>query len=189
MHETAAIHETAVVEAGARIGARTRVWHHAHIRGGAEVGDDTNLGKDVYLGETVRLGSRCKVQNGVFVCNGVTVADEVFLGPNAVFTNDRFPRATNEDWVLVPTTVHRGASVGANATIVCGNDIGEFAMVAAGSVVTRPVADHQLVAGNPARPLGWVCDCGQVVSREVERPAALVCGTCAPARDGAEARA
>jgi UDP-2-acetamido-3-amino-2,3-dideoxy-glucuronate N-acetyltransferase len=155
------------------------VWHHAHLRGGAVVGSDTNLGKDVYIAEAVTVGNRCKLQNGAFLCNGVTLADEVFVGPNAVFTNDRFPRATNEEWELVPTAVHRGASIGANATIVCGNDIAEFATVAAGSVVTRPVEDHELVAGNPARRLGWVCDCGRVAARTAERPASLRCERCA----------
>jgi UDP-2-acetamido-3-amino-2,3-dideoxy-glucuronate N-acetyltransferase len=176
-----------VVEAGARVGAGTRVWHHAHVRGGAAVGAGTNVGKDVYIAEAVTVGDRCKLQNGAFLCNGVTLADEVFVGPHAVFTNDRVPRATNEAWELIPTAVHRGASIGANATIVCGNDIAEFATVAAGAVVTRPVEDHELVAGNPARHLGWMCECGRVAARTAARPASLRCVRCAAAAGGPSA--
>lgn len=165
------MHPTAIVEDGASIGADARVWHYVHVRAGARVGRDCILGKGVYVDTGAVVGNRCKVQNHVSVYAGVTLEDEVFVGPNATFTNDLHPRATATDWEIVPTLVRRGASIGANATIVCGNTIGEFAMVAAGAVVTRDVEDHELVAGNPAQRIGWVDDAGRVVSRDPERPA------------------
>ncbi len=179
MNDPPAIHETAIVEAGAEIGSDTRIWHHAHVRAGARIGSGCTIGKNVYVDTTVQIGSRTKVQNNVSIYQGVVVGDEVFIGPHAVFTNDRLPRATNAEWEVVPTTVRHGASIGANATIVCGNDIGRWAMVAAGSVVTRPVLDHQLVMGVPARPAGWVCRCGAVVSREADPPSSMECDACA----------
>lgn len=171
------IHETAVVEAGAVVGDATAVWHHSHLRSGAVVGAGTTIGKNVYVDAGVSIGARCKIQNNVSVYAGVTLDDEVFVGPSAVFTNDRVPRAVGP-WTVVPTVVRRGASIGANATIVCGVEIGEHAMVGAGAVVTRSVDAHELVLGNPARHAGWVCACGAVVSREVERPADLRCADC-----------
>jgi UDP-2-acetamido-3-amino-2,3-dideoxy-glucuronate N-acetyltransferase len=173
-----AVHETAEVETGAVIGSGTRVWRHAHIRRSARIGDDCNIGANVFVGVDVHIGDRVKIQNNVSVYEGVQLEDEVFVGPAAVFTNDRNPRATG-DWLLTPTYVHFGASVGANATIVCGLELGEHCLVAAGAVVTRPVLPHQLVMGNPARHAGWVCRCGEIVSRASERPADLVCDECA----------
>jgi UDP-2-acetamido-3-amino-2,3-dideoxy-glucuronate N-acetyltransferase len=164
------VHETAVVERGASIGFGTSVWHHAHVRSGAHVGSGCTLGKNVFVDAEAVVGDRVKVQNNVSIYRGVRLDDEVFVGPSAVFTNDRVPRATNPHWQSVSTRVRRGASIGANATIVCGVDIGAYAMVAAGAVVTRSVEDHRLVAGNPARPLGWVCRCGTVVARGDEPP-------------------
>lgn len=171
------VHETAVIEEGAVVGDGTAVWHHSHVRSGATVGRGCTLGKNVYVDAGVTIGDRSKVQNNVSVYAGVTLGDEVFVGPSAVFTNDRVPRAVGA-WEVVPTRVHDGASIGANATIVCGVDIGAAAMVGAGAVVTRSVEDHQLVLGNPARPAGWVCGCGVVVSRDVARPAELRCAEC-----------
>lgn len=164
------IHETAVVEPGCEIGDDTFVWHHAHVRSGASVGASCVIGKNVYIDEDVQIGSGCKLQNNVSVYKGVTIGDDVFIGPSATFTNDRIPRAFNADWTITPTHVHDGASVGANATIVCGVTIGRFAMIAAGATVTRDVADYQLVAGTPARHLGWVDRDGNVVSRDFEAP-------------------
>jgi UDP-2-acetamido-3-amino-2,3-dideoxy-glucuronate N-acetyltransferase len=181
---SARIHETALVEPGAVVGPGTRVWHHAHVRDGAVVGRDCVLGKNVFIDTGAVLGDRCKIQNNVSVYQGVTIEDEVFVGPSAVFTNDRFPRAQNPDWQVVPTWVREGASIGANATIVCGVELGSWCVVAAGAVVTRSVEPHQLVAGTPARPLGWVCRCGRVVSRDPgPRPAATceACGRVLPA--------
>ena len=162
---------TAVVEEGATLGEGTRVWHHAHVRAGAVVGRGCTLGKNVYVDAGAVLGDRVKVQNNVSVYTGVTIEDEVFLGPSCVLTNDLRPRATSTDWQVVPTLVRRGASIGANATIVCGTTVGEWAIVAAGAVVTRDVAPHQLVLGNPAHHHGWVCRRGHVVSRADEPPA------------------
>ena len=171
----AAAHETAVIEEAARIGSGTRVWHHAHVRSGAVIGADCVLGKNVFVDAGAVVGDRCKIQNNVSVYTGVTLGSDVFVGPSAVFTNDLRPRASAGTWSITPTAVQDGASIGANATIVCGTVLGAGCMVAAGSVVTRDVAPQQLVAGNPARHLGWVCACGEVVSRDGERPADLRC--------------
>ncbi|HTF08842.1 MAG TPA: acyltransferase [Asanoa sp.] len=165
------VHPTAEVDEGARIGAGTKVWHLAHVRSTATIGANCVVGRNVYVDAGAVVGDRVKIQNNVSVYQGVTIEDEVFVGPCAVFTNDLRPRAQNPDWEITPTVVRRGASIGANATLVCGVEIGEYAMVAAGSVVTRSVAPYQLVAGNPARPMGWVDAAGQVVSREPRRPA------------------
>lgn len=164
------IHETAIVEDGASIGSGTAIWHHAHVRSGSMIGADCVLGKNVFVDTGAVIGDRCKVQNNVSVYDGVTLEDEVFVGPSAVFTNDRFPRAQNPDWEIVETLVRQGASISANATIRCGLSVGRWAVVGAGAVVTRDVADHQIVAGNPARHLGWACRCGRVASREVAPP-------------------
>ena len=160
------------------IGSGSSVWHHAHIRSQAIVGADCVLGKNVYVDAGAVIGDRVKVQNNVSVYVGVTIRDDVFVGPAAVFTNDRVPRAFNADWQVTPTVVERGASIGANATIVCGVQLGEYSMVAAGAVVSHDVMPHELVAGCPARHLGWVCTCGQLVSREVDRPATFECDKC-----------
>jgi acetyltransferase-like isoleucine patch superfamily enzyme len=157
------------VEEGATIGSGSKVWHLGHIRAKAVVGRDCTIGRNVFIDAGVSVGDRVKIQNNVSVYAGVTIEDEVFVGPSAVFTNDLNPRAQNPNWVITPTVIRRGASIGANATIVCGVVIGEYAMVAAGAVVTRDVHPYQLVAGNPARPKGWVDEAGQVVSREEKR--------------------
>jgi acetyltransferase-like isoleucine patch superfamily enzyme len=179
-HGAADIHETAEIEPDAVIGVGTRVWRRAHIRTGATIGRDCNIGANVFIDRNVRIGDRVKVQNNVSVYEGVDLEDESFVGPAAVFTNDRNPRATG-DWQLEQTHVGRGASVGANATVVCGITLGEHSLVAAGAVVTRSVLPHQLVQGNPARHAGWVCRCGTVVSRSAERPPDLQCEDCAHA--------
>ena len=174
---------TAIVESGSRVGAGTRIWHHAHVRAGATIGENASLGKNVYIDLDVTIGSRVRIQNNVSVYRGVTIADDVFLGPSCVFTNDRYPRADNAQFTIVPTSVQRGASVGANSTIVCGVTLGEWSAIAAGAVVTHDVAAHQLVVGSPARPAGWVCKCGKVVSRAAEPPASFECGDCRAGRD------
>ncbi len=164
-------HPTAIVEDDASIGDGTSIWHHAHVRSGARIGAGCSLGKNVYVDAEVVLGDRVKVQNNVSVYHGVTIGDDVFLGPSCVFTNDLFPRASNDTWTVVATRVDDGASIGANATVVCGTTIGAWAMVAAGSVVTRDVAPHQLVLGNPAHHHAWVCRQGHITSREPDPPA------------------
>ncbi len=157
------------------MGEGTRVWHHAHLRVGSVVGRDCTLGKNVFVDGGVRIGDRVSIQNNVSVYAGVTLADDVFVGPSAVFTNDRHPRAHGFAWDLASTHVRRGASIGANATVICPIEIGEWAMIGAGAVVTRDVPAHQLVVGNPARPVGWCCWCGLLVSRDDLRPADAVC--------------
>lgn len=171
-------HETAIVEAGAVIGSGTQIWHHAHVRSDARLGEHCTIAKNVYVDRGVVIGDRVKIQNNVSVYAGVTVDDDAFLGPSAVFTNDLFPRAGSGRWEVVPTLVHRGASVGANATIVCGIELGEWSLVAAGSVVTRSVEDHELVAGNPAARIGWVCRCGRRLTNDGDRPIELRCAQC-----------
>lgn len=174
---SAQVHPSAEVEDGATVGAGSKVWRSAHIRSGASIGSSSNIGANVFVDANVQIGNSVKVQNNVSVYAGVTLEDDVFVGPAAVFTNDLNPRATGA-WQLSSTLVRRGASIGANATVVCGTEIGEHALVGAGAVVTKSVLPHQLVLGNPARPAGWVCRCGAVVSREAERPADLTCEAC-----------
>lgn len=174
----ASCHDTAVIDPGAELGAGTRVWHHAHIRSSARVGQGCVIGKNVYIDEQVVVGDRCKIQNNVSVYHGVVIGDDVFVGPSATFTNDLVPRAFNESWTISPTVVDDGASIGANATVVCGTRLGAYCMVAAGATVTRDVAAHQLVRGTPARHAGWVCRCGAVVSREPDPPSDLRCERC-----------
>jgi acetyltransferase-like isoleucine patch superfamily enzyme len=154
------------------------VWHHSHVRSGAVLGADCVLGKNVYVDADVVVGDRCKLQNNVSVYHGVTIGNDVFVGPAVTFTNDLVPRAFNADWRVTPTAVHDGASIGANATIVCGTTLGEYCMVAAGATVTRDVAPYELVRGTPARHAGWVCRMGHVVSRSAERPVGAVCPHC-----------
>jgi UDP-3-O-[3-hydroxymyristoyl] glucosamine N-acyltransferase len=178
------VHPTAIVEDGARVGAGTRIWHHAHVRAGAVIGVDCTIGKNVFVDAGVRIGDRCKLQNNVSVYAGVTLEDEVFVGPAATFTNDRYPRATSTDWEVVPTVVRRGASVGANATVVCGHELGEWSTVAAGAVVTRSLLAHELVAGVPARRVGWVCVCGHVLAHGPEPVESVTCGRCGRRFDG-----
>jgi UDP-2-acetamido-3-amino-2,3-dideoxy-glucuronate N-acetyltransferase len=170
-------HDSAVIEPGARIGEGTRVWHHAHVRDGAVVGADCTLGANVYVDVGARVGDRVKIQNNVSVYNGVTLEDEVFVGPSAVFTNDRYPRARGE-WEVVPTLVREGASIGANACVVCGVEIGAWAVVGAGAVVTRSVDAHAVVVGNPGRRVGWACACGRIASRADVAPADVRCDAC-----------
>ena len=171
-------HETAIVEDGAKIGAGTRIWHHAHIRSGAVIGHDCSLGKNVFVDGGAVIGDRVRIQNNVSVYTGITIEDDVMLGPSTVLTNDRFPRAHGFEWETTPTLVQRGATVGANATIVCGVTLGAWSMIGAGAVVTRDVAPNELVVGNPARHFGWVCWCGEVVARTIDAPAGSVCKRC-----------
>lgn len=176
--QTPSVHPTAVIEPGAVIGAGSRIWHHSHLRAGSVIGTGCTLGKNVFVDEGVRIGDHVKIQNNVSVYRGVEIGDEVLIGPSAVFTNDLRPRAASKAWQPRATLVLRGASVGANATIVCGVEIGEYGMIGAGAVVTASVRPHQLVVGNPARHHGWVCACGQVVSRAKAQPAVLRCRDC-----------
>ncbi len=154
IHPTAEVHPTAIIGEGAKI------WNNAQVRERAVIGKNCIVSKDVYIDVDVRIGDYCKIQNGVSIYKGVDVEDEVFIGPYAVFTNDLFPRARVASWEIMPTKLQKGCSIGANATVVCGTNIGSYAMVAAGAVVTTNVPNYTLVAGNPARSVGCVCECG-----------------------------
>jgi Carbonic anhydrases/acetyltransferases, isoleucine patch superfamily len=155
------IHPTANVSDKAKIGNGTKIWINSQIRENSSIGCNCIISKDTYIDFDVVIGNGCKIQNGVSVYHGVIIEDDVFVGPNAVFTNDFYPRAFSGDsWEVFKTTIKHGASIGANATIVCGHTLGNYCMVGAGSVVTKDVPDYALVAGNPARVVGYVCKCG-----------------------------
>ena len=154
-------HETAVIDAGCTIGEGTRIWHFSHLMAGCVVGRDCNIGQNVVISPGVVLGNRVKVQNNVSVYTGVTCGDEVFLGPSCVFTNVINPRsAISRKDQYKETHVDQGATIGANATIICGHSIGKYAMIGAGAVVTKDVPPYALVMGNPARQVGWVSEYG-----------------------------
>ena len=154
-------HETSVIDEGAEIGAGTKIWHFSHVMPGSRIGENCNLGQNVVVSPGVVLGKNCKVQNNVSIYTGVVCEEDVFLGPSMVFTNVINPRsAVNRRDQYLETRVGRGASIGANATIVCGNDIGEFAFIGAGAVVTKFVPPYALVVGNPSRQIGWMSEYG-----------------------------
>jgi len=169
-------HETAVIDAPATIGDGTKVWHFAHVMSGARIGERCSVGQNVFIGGGAVVGNGCKIQNNVSLYDAVELEDDVFIGPSAVFTNVVNPRAfIVRKGEYLPTRVRRGASVGANATVVCGRDIGEYAFVGAGAVVTRDVVPYALVMGVPARRVGWICRCGL---RLEGSPPAFTCGDC-----------
>lgn len=154
-------HETAVIDEGCVIGDGTKIWHFSHVMSGCELGNNCNLGQNVVVSPQVKLGNNVKVQNNVSIYTGVTCDDDVFLGPSMVFTNVINPRsAVNRRNQYAKTHVGRGASIGANATIVCGNDIGKYAFVGAGAVVIDSIPDFGLVVGNPSRQIGWMSEFG-----------------------------
>lgn len=155
------IHETVVVDEGCNIGKGTRIWHFSHIMSGCIIGERCNIGQNVVISPEVVLGNNVKIQNNVSVYTGVTCEDDVFLGPSCVFTNVINPRsAIVRKNQYMKTVVRKGASIGANATIVCGHEIGKYAMIGAGAVVTKDVADYALVVGNPSKQIGWVSEYG-----------------------------
>jgi UDP-2-acetamido-3-amino-2,3-dideoxy-glucuronate N-acetyltransferase len=171
---TARVHASADLESDVSIGPRTSVWNRAVLRNGASIGAECIIGRDAFIDEGVHLGDRVKVQNGALVYHGVTVGNGVFIGPGAILTNDRYPRAITatgelargDDWTLSPIELRDGCSIGAGAVVVAGTKVGRFATVGAGAIVTRDVPDYALVAGNPARRLGWVCACGTRLTDE-----------------------
>ncbi len=155
------IHNTAIVEHGCNIGAGTKVWHFSHIMGSAVIGSNCNIGQNVFIADGVIIGHNNKVQNNVSIYTGVECEDDVFLGPSMVFTNVINPRSTvNRKEEYKRTLIKKGASIGANATIICGVEIGSYAMIGAGAVVTKNVKDFELLIGNPARQIGWVSEYG-----------------------------
>ncbi|MCX7943239.1 MAG: N-acetyltransferase [Deltaproteobacteria bacterium] len=171
------VHPTAIVDDGVKIGKGTKIWHFSHILSGSEIGERCTLGQNVVVGPDVRIGNNCKIQNNVSVYKGVTIEDDVFLGPSMVFTNVYNPRAfierKNE---FLPTLLKRGCSVGANATIICGNVIGEYAFIGAGAVVNTDVKPHALMVGVPAKQIGWVCYCGTTLKFSGDVARCRYCG-------------
>ncbi len=172
------VHESSYVDDGVEIGADTRIWHFCHVMTGSRIGRSCRIGQNVVIGPRASVGDNVKIQNNVSIYEGVTLEDDVFCGPSMVFTNvltprSAFPRNSAEDFA--PTRVRRGASIGANATVVCGVTIGRHALVGAGAVVTKDVPDHAVVYGNPARLRGWACECGVVL--QVKQGAAI-CDDC-----------
>jgi Serine acetyltransferase len=155
-------HPTAVIDDGAQIGQGTRVWHFSHVSTGARIGENVSIGQNVFIAGTVKVGNDCKIQNNVSLYDGVVLEDDVFCGPSAVFTNVYNPRASIERKnEYRPTVVRRGATLGANCTIVCGVTIGAYAFVGAGAVINRDVPDHALMVGVPARQIGWMSEFGE----------------------------
>ncbi|NVM21531.1 MAG: Gfo/Idh/MocA family oxidoreductase [Desulfobacterales bacterium] len=167
-------HESAYIDDGVEIGAGAKIWHFSHILSGSRIGERCNIGQNVVIGPEVSIGSGCKIQNNVSVYKGVTLEEGVFCGPSMVFTNVYNPRAEIRKMdQLRPTLVKKGATIGANATIICGRTIGRYAFVGAGAVVTRDVFDYALMAGNPARHVGWMCECGERLSDDL---GCVLCG-------------
>ncbi len=167
------VHESSYVDDGATIGAGTKIWHFCHIMPGAVIGAGCSFGQNAVVMNGVRVGDRVKVQNNVSLYEGVTLEDDVFVGPSAVFTNVINPRsAVSRKDEYLPTLVHRGASIGANATIVCGVTLGPYAFIGAGAVVTGDVPAYALMVGVPARRIGWMCACGEQLAD------GLTCGAC-----------
>jgi UDP-2-acetamido-3-amino-2,3-dideoxy-glucuronate N-acetyltransferase len=155
-------HPTAVLDPGCQVGAGSRIWHFSHLMPGCTLGENCNVGQNVFIASDVQVGNGVKIQNNVSLYTGLVIEDEVFLGPSCVFTNVANPRsAVNRRDAYLPTRIGKGATIGANATIICGNDIGEYAFVAAGAVVSRPVVPFALVMGCPARPVGWMSAAGE----------------------------
>ena len=164
-------HDTAIIDEGAQIGNDTKIWHWVHVCGGAVIGSNCNLGQNVFVGNKVKLGHGVKVQNNVSIYDDVTLEDDVFCGPSCVFTNVYNPRShierKNE---YRQTIVERGATIGANATIICGNKVGRYAMIGAGAVVTKDVLPHALVVGVPARQIGWISHAGEILDDTLTCP-------------------
>ena len=168
------VHESSYVDEGVKIGKGTKIWHLCHIQTGAEIGEKCSFGQNVNVSNNVKIGNGCKLQNNVSVYEGVELEDHVFCGPSMVFTNDLTPRAKYPKGSAgyKKTLLKTGATIGANATVVCGHTLGKWSMIASGAVVTKDVPDHALMAGVPAKRIGWVCECGEVLKN------GLTCGTC-----------
>lgn len=172
------VHDTAVIDEGAEIGEGTKIWHFSHIAKGAKIGKNCKLGQNVYIAPGVVIGNNVKIQNNVSLYEGAVLEDDVFCGPSSVFTNIFNPRSAyprNSPDFFRKSIMKKGASIGANATIVCGATLGRHSFVGAGSVVTRDVPDHCLVYGNPAKPRGWMCECGEKL---VFKKSKAICNAC-----------
>ena len=173
---TVSIHETAIVDEGAQIGEGSRVWHWAHVCGGAKIGEGVSLGQNVFVGNKVSIGDRCKIQNNVSVYDNVTLEEGVFCGPSMVFTNVYNPRSLIErKSEYLDTLIKKGATLGANCTIVCGVTIGEYAFVGAGAVINKDVPAYALMVGVPAKQIGWMSEYGEKLDLPVQGNATTVC--------------
>lgn len=173
------VHESSYVDDGCEIGAGTKIWHFSHVMTGARIGARCNIGQNVVISPNVTIGDNAKIQNNVSIYTGVILEDDVFCGPSMVFTNVVNPRSqVSRKDEFRTTLVKRGASLGANSTIVCGHTIGAFAFIGAGAVVTRDVPDYALVIGNPARIAGWMCECGIKLAPGTAVPAQVACAAC-----------
>jgi UDP-2-acetamido-3-amino-2,3-dideoxy-glucuronate N-acetyltransferase len=170
-------HPTAIVEEGVTIGKKTRIWAFVHILKGASIGEDCNLCDQTFIEGDVRVGDRVTIKCGVSLWDGITVENDVFIGPNACFTNDKSPRSKQYPPEFLKTLLREGCSIGANSTILPGLNIGKWAMVGAGAVVTRDIPDCGMVLGNPARLVGWVCRCGKTLQTESDRYLTCECGS------------
>lgn len=168
------VHESSYIDDDVEIGEETKIWYFCHVQRGAKIGKQCSLGQNVNISNNVKIGNRVKIQNNVAIYEGVEVEDDVFCGPSCVFTNDLTPRAKypkgHENYKK--TLVKKGASIGANATIVCGHTIGEWSLIGAGAVVSSDVLAHSLMVGVPAKRKGWVCECGEILKSD------LICGRC-----------
>ena len=172
-------HESCYVDEGCEIGAGTKIWHFTHVMTGAKIGRGCNIGQNVVIAPQAIIGDNVKIQNNVSVYTGVILEDDVFCGPSVVFTNVINPRShVSRKHEYLATRVKRGASLGANSTIVCGHTIGAYAFVGAGAVVTKDVPDHALVVGNPARVTGWMCECGTKLASGARAPEQVACAAC-----------
>ena len=170
------LHETSTIGENTSIGVGTSIWQFCTIMGGVKIGKDCNIGQGVFIEKGVQIGNYVKIKNGISIYSGVTIEDDVFLGPNCVFTNVINPRSFIERKTeFKPTLVKKGASIGANATIVCGNTIGEYALIGAGSVVVKDVSPYELVVGCPAKPIGYVCKCGERLQQQKDK---WICEKC-----------
>lgn len=163
------VHESSYVDDGVEIGDDTKIWHFSHIIAGTSIGAKCNIGQNVVIGGNVKVGDGCKIQNNVSIYEGVELENDVFCGPSMVFTNVFTPRShVSRKNEYLSTPVRRGATIGANATIVCGNEIGPYAFVGAGAVVTKPVPAQALMVGNPAKQIGWMCKCGERLDENLQ---------------------
>jgi UDP-2-acetamido-3-amino-2,3-dideoxy-glucuronate N-acetyltransferase len=177
MAEKFFVHESSYIDENCKIGENSKIWHFCHVLKNTVIGDNTTLGQNVVAGPNVKIGSNCKIQNNVSVYNGVEIEDGVFCGPSCVFTNVINPRAFIEKKdEFKKTFLKKGCSIGANATIVCGTTIGKYALVAAGAVVNKNVPDFALVAGVPAKQIGWVCRCGETL--KTDSGTKVLCSSC-----------
>ena len=169
------VHESSYIDKDVTIGKNTKIWHFCHVQSGAVIGENCSFGQNVNISSNVKIGNGVKVQNNVSIYEGVELEDWVFCGPSMVFTNDLTPRAKYPKGSAgyKKTVVHTGATIGANATIVCGHDIGKWALIGSGAVVTKNVPNHALMAGVPAKQMGWACECGNVLDEDLHCP---VCG-------------